>query len=172
MRWPTPDFENADLKLKAFIPYLLIVVKTIIYCFGKFLRHFDSSDIVSCSVMFFDGWWGLCHNHDFVYILIIYFIIRIVIPKNTNFCQTASKHFNMLHNWLHFVFSTHFSVFGYSDETLFLVLDILHEKLTILKSKSLAVSPGFLVPRQTESPVLLGHSRNHSSDGVTYKNFQ
>jgi len=57
---------------------------------------------------------------------------------------------------LHLVFSTHFSVFGYPDETLFLVFGILHNatlkvtKLSILEnSMSTQTTFGWFISRLT-----------------------
>lgn len=60
---------------EASLPYLFIIVQTIINSFGKFLGHFDSGDIISCSVVLLDGGWRLSDYHDLVNILIIDFII-------------------------------------------------------------------------------------------------
>lgn len=73
--------------------YLLIVVKSIINCFGKLLRHFYSGNVASSPVVFLDWRWGLSDDHYFVNVLIIYFIIWIIIPTNkqTNYCLSANK---------------------------------------------------------------------------------
>lgn len=114
------------MNLKPLFTNLLIIVKSIVNGFGKFLCHFDSGNVASCPVMFLDWRWGLSDNHYFVYVLIIYFIVGIIIPANkqtnTSLPQSVQtqKHGPVLSDrplLMNFIYYSHVGHFGVAQGT-------------------------------------------------------